>query len=43
MSIGKQIAIGSGVGLGTVALLAIFFAYHTTGMAMAMDVLSWCF
>ncbi|WP_281178065.1 hypothetical protein [Aestuariivita boseongensis] len=43
MTLARSLAVGAGIGLGAVVLLAIFSAYHTTGMALALDVLSWCF
>lgn len=43
MSLLRSLTLGAGIGLGAVLLLAVFSAYHTTGMALALDVLSWCF
>lgn len=43
MTVKQNIALGAGVALGGLLLMVIFAAYHTTGMALALDVLSWCF
>ena len=43
MTVKHNIALGAGLAAGGVMLMVIFAAYHTTGMALALDVLSWCF
>ncbi len=43
MTLKHSIALGGGMAVGGLLLMVIFASYHTTGMALALDVLSWCF
>ncbi len=43
MTVKHRIALSASVAAGGFVLMTLFAAYHSTGMALALDVLSWCF